>query len=115
MNMQMECTGIDECEYVEFRFKQLYYAEWEISKLKKGFFTVSPDGVVVYDAYQEHEDAQTIYWVLNSLKEDFMSADPNWLPSKIDVLKATWDEILQHRANKTIPTNPKTAIVSMDI
>ena len=23
MQMQMECTGIDECEYVEFRFKQV--------------------------------------------------------------------------------------------
>jgi hypothetical protein len=29
MQMQMECTGIDECEYVEFRFKlsQLYRVE----------------------------------------------------------------------------------------
>ena len=116
MQMQMECTGIDECEYVEFRFKQVYYAEWEATtSKKKGFFTVSPEGAVVYDAYQEHEDAQTIYWVLNSMKEDFLAHDPTWLPSRIGVLTAFWDEVLYHRANKTIPEKEKPAIASLDI
>ena len=27
MQMQMECTGIDECEYVEFRFKQVNFTQ----------------------------------------------------------------------------------------
>lgn len=115
MQMQMECTGIDECEYVEFRFKQVYYAEWVDSTKKKGFFTVSPDGVVVYDAYQEIEDTQTIYWILNSMKEDFVAHDPTWLPTRIDVLKAFWDEVLYHRENKTIPSKPVQVIASLDI
>jgi putative phage-type endonuclease len=115
MQMQMECTGVDECEYVEFRFKQVYYAQWIESTQKKGFFTVSPDGVVVYDAYQEHEDTQTIYWILNSMKEDFVTHDPTWLSSRIDVLKTFWDEVLYHRVNKTIPSKPVPVIASLDI
>ncbi len=43
MQMQMECTGIDECEYVEFRFKLVNYTEWKRSKETKGCFAVYDD------------------------------------------------------------------------
>jgi putative phage-type endonuclease len=80
MQMQMECTGIDECEYVEFRFKQLGYNEWaKVSDKPKGAFGVYDDGRVVYDVEIHTEDMQVVYWVLQSMKKDFVPKDPAWL------------------------------------
>ena len=103
MQMQMECTGIDECEYVEFRFRQVNYNEWVRSQDTKGFFVVYDDGRVVYDKEAEGEECQVIYWILGSIKEGFVNKDPNWLPSHIEQLTAFWNEVLQHRANGTLP------------
>ena len=114
MQMQMECTGIDECEYVEFRFKQLNYTEWEKSKETKGCFGVYDDGRVVYDVTEHPEDCQVVYWILASIKQDFVPKDPKWLPDHIEQLKSFWDEVVEHRKNGTKPeSKPKN--VSLDI
>jgi putative phage-type endonuclease len=107
MQMQMECTGIDECEYVEFRFKQVNYSEWNKSSDTKGIFEVYEDGRVVYDVDMVHEDAQGIYWILTSIKKDFVPKDPNWLPSHIEQLQSFWKEVLAHRAAGTRPEEKK--------
>lgn len=111
MQMQMECTGIDECEYVEFRFKQVNFPEWNKSTETKGHFTVYDSGKVVYDTADHADDAQVIYWILSSIKEGFVRKDPNWLPSHIDGLKSFWNEVLAHRANGTRPElTPKPSL-----
>ena len=115
MQMQMECTGIDECEYVEFRFKQLNYSEWVKSPLTKGQFVVYEDGRVVYDTETIPEDAQVVFWVLTSIKKDFVPKDKNWLTDHIDQLKSFWDEVLQHRAAGTKPVSSKPTNASLDI
>ena len=103
MQMQMECTGIDECEYVEFRFKQVNYSEWIKSTGHKGVFTVYDDGRVDYE-HEVHEDnTQVIYWILSSIKEDFVAKDPTWLPRHIEGLTQFWNEVLEHRKNGTLP------------
>lgn len=108
MQMQMECTGIDECEYVEFRFKQVNYNEWIRSQDTKGFFVVYDDGRVEYDKEAQGEDCQVIYWILGSIKEGFQHRDPNWLPSHIEELTKFWNEVLEHRKNGTRPEEKKT-------
>ena len=108
MQMQMECTGIDECEYVEFRFKQVNYNEWVRSEDKKGFFIVYDDGRVVYDKEATSDDCQVVYWILGSIKEDFVPKDPNWLPNHIEGLTQFWNEVLEHRKNGTLPTTKAT-------
>jgi hypothetical protein len=113
MQMQMECTGIDECEYVEFRFKQVGYTEWSRSTVPKGTFAVYENGKVEYDVAEVPEDAQMIYWILGSIKEDFVPKDPNWLPSHIGVLTKFWEDVLQHRANGTRPEEKK--LPSLDL
>jgi putative phage-type endonuclease len=115
MQMQMECTGIDECEYVEFRFKQLTYTEWAKSTNTKGCFVVYEDGRVVYDMDTVPEDAQVIYWILTSIKKDFVPKDPNWLSDHIDQMKSFWDEVLVHRAAGTKPVSSKSTAMSLDI
>jgi putative phage-type endonuclease len=117
MQMQMECTGIDECEYVEFRFKQVNYSEWVRSTEQKGVFTVYEDGKVVYDKDIYEDTTQVIYWLLNSIKEDFVPKDPEWLPKHLEGLTQFWNEVLEHRKHGTLPPKPeeKKAIASLDI
>jgi hypothetical protein len=109
MQMQMECTGIDECEYVEFRFKLVNYTEWKRSKETKGCFAVHDSGKVDYDCdcECEPEGAQVLYWILQSIKEDFVKKDPNWLPTVLPKLREFWDEVVEHRKNGTRPEEPK--------
>ena len=108
MQMQMECTGIDECEYVEFRFKQVSSSEWMKATEEKGVFTVYDDGRVVYDEMLDGEDCQRIYWVLGSIKEGFQHKDPNWLSSHIEQLTSFWEEVVRHREAGTRPPEKKT-------
>jgi putative phage-type endonuclease len=116
MQMQMECTGIDECEYVEFRFKQVNYSEWVRSTEQKGMFTVYEDGKVVYDKDIYEDTTQVIYWLLNSIKEDFVPKDPEWLPKHLEGLTQFWNEVLEHRKQGTLPPKPEEKkIMSLDI
>lgn len=115
MQMQMECTGIDECEYVEFRFKQLSYNEWEAATDTKGSFAVYEDGKVEYDNKTTPETAQVIYWVLMSVKKNFVPRDPNWLTDHISEFQKFWDEVLQHRAAGTLPVPPLKHVAMLDV
>ena len=109
MQMQMECTGVDECEYVEFRFKVVNYTEWKRSKDTKGCFAVSASGKVDYacDCDCEPDDAQVLHWVLQSIKEDFVKKDPTWLPTVLPKLRDFWSEVVVHRTNGTKPEEIK--------
>lgn len=116
MQMQMECTGIDECEYVEFRFKQVSYTEWSRSTGAKGAFAVYEDGRVVYDVTDCDDTAQMIYWVLVSIKENFVQKDPLWLPSVLPQLQAFWAIVEAHRVAGTKPeSTPKQGVMSLDL
>lgn len=107
MQMQMECTGIDECEYVEFRFKQVNFNEWFKAPGTKGRFGVYDDGHVVYDIEDSPDDCQVVYWILQSTKSDFVPKDPLWLSTHLPILQKTWTEIVEHRQSGTRPVSSK--------
>jgi len=125
MQMQMECTGIDECEYVEFRFKKIFSSEWTKAEEPKGVFAVFDDETVVYkdstplaewrSALEERGEPQYVFWRLASIKKGFVAHDPNWIKSHIGELQATWDEVLFHRAAGTLPPPPPSKVMTLDI
>lgn len=120
MQLQMECTGIDECEYVEFRFKQVYFAEWVAFQGRKGVFAIFEDETVSYkkDVWSEplgEREHQKIYWVLSSMKKDFVPKDPLWLASHLGELQAFWDELVAHRVAGTKPSPTPSTTVSIDL
>jgi putative phage-type endonuclease len=124
MQMQMECTGIDECEYVEFRFKQVNFTEWDGSPKPKGVFAVDPVGKVDYkpDDAELHqwqsgltEDHQYVYWVLTDVKKDFVPKDPNWLSDHLPDLQAFWDDVERHRREGTKPEPLPSKVISVDV
>ena len=116
MQMQMECTGIDECEYAEFRFKQIFSSEWMRSTSTKGVFAVFQDETVNYkpasmelklwQAEVSEQEPQYIYWILVSTKKAFLPKDVGWLPRHIEALQTAWNEVLLHRAAGTLPPGP---------
>jgi putative phage-type endonuclease len=126
MQMQMECSGIDECEYVEFRFKQVFSSEWIRSTVTKGVFAVFPDETLNYkppdmelNMWQkglDHDaDPQFIYWILMSTKKAFVPKDLNWLPRHLPALQSAWDEVLLHREAGTHPAPVPKASATLDI
>jgi len=124
MQMQMECTGIDECEYVEFRFKQVNFTQWDSATETKGVFAVDEVGKVDYkpDMIDLHEwqcslteDHQYIYWVLTDIKKDFVPKDPNWLSDHLSELRAFWDDVERHRAAGTRPEALPPKVPTLDL
>lgn len=115
MQMQMECTGIDECEYVEFRFKQMMYTEWKRYHGEKGFFSVHDSGRVLYDVEDTSDDYQVVYWALTSIIVHYVPRDITWLPSHIDELQTFWNEVLEHRKNGTTPQQAIKQTTQLDI
>ena len=125
MQMQMECTGIDECEYVEFRFKQVFSSEWIQAPEPKGVFAVFDDQTVDYKppttplhAWQSgvtDREPQYIYWRLLSTKKEFLPKDVTWLSRHLPALREFWDEVVMHRAAGTTPPPPPSKVVTLDI
>ena len=124
MQMQMECTGIDECEYAEFRFKQVFFGEWDSSTQTKGAFAVDEKEKVNYkpDEMDIHEwqaplmeTHQFVYWILTGIKKDFVPKDPEWLPTRLPALKAFWDDVVRHREQGTKPDPLPSSKVVFDL
>ena len=122
MQLQIECTGLKECDYVEMQFKLMNYSEWMESKAEfKSCFAVHEDGAVSYRqfdcALDIHEwqklvldnpmEWQILYWVLLNKRTKLVYKDPDWMPMHFPEMKTTWDEIVQHRTNGTVPQKDK--------
>jgi len=125
MQMQMECTGIDECEYAEFRFKQVFSSEWLRSTVTKGVFAVFQDETVNYkpasmdlkewQSEVSEREPQFIYWILVSTKKAFLPKDTGWLPRHIEALQTAWNEVLLHREAGTLPPPVVKTLTTLDI
>lgn len=124
MQLQMECTELDECEYIEMGFKDMSYSPWMDSTAEfKSFFAVSDDDKeVLYKDIDDKRDVPTwrrevlkedgdrwniIYWVLNLWRAKTIEHDKNWLSDNIGSLQSVWDEVTTHRLACTLPSNPK--------
>ena len=122
MQLQMECTGIDECEYIEVQFKNLNYTEWvDCTAPYKSFYMIDENGKVRYKDYhdpttvpawrekyaEEGKEYTTVYWMLNNWRAVTVKKQTDWLSQHLPSLTAVWEEVQKHRENKTLPTNPK--------
>lgn len=114
MQMQMECTDIDECDYVEMRFATFTQTEWLAHPSQyKGRFALFDSGKIDYDYDNDpdwrrrmrnsDDECRIIYWVLANWRVANVKRDYTWLSTHIEDLKSTWDEILEHRKNGTVP------------
>jgi putative phage-type endonuclease len=128
MQLQIECTGLQECEYVEFQFKRCGYTEWkeEVTQFKS-CFAVNNEGSVNYRSIDDVRSVeqwiveeiggaimewQVMYWALKSSRMKLIHKDLDWMPTHFPEIKSVWDEVLEHRANNTLP-QVKTAILQL--
>jgi len=128
MQLQLECTGMQECEYIEVKFKEVNYSEWVDSTAQyKSFFLVFEDGEVVYKDIEDTRDVPTwrkeviddrddrdftiTYWYFSNMRTSLVPRDPQWLSSNIESFQEVWNIISEHRKNGTLPENPKEKTV----
>lgn len=123
MQLQMECTGLQECDYVEFKFKDLNYSAWrDTGGEYKSWFAVHEDEKkILYHAIDDTRDLVTwkkeeiknpeewnmIYWVLEAKRVANVPHDTSWLSTNIESITSAWNEILKHREDGTLPNHPK--------
>jgi putative phage-type endonuclease len=124
MQLQMECTGIDECDYVEMQFKELSYSEWvDCTAPFKSFFAVHEEtNDVIYKDYLDTRDVPTwrsvvlgekameyriIYWMLNNWRSVTVKKDQQWLSRNLPSFETIWKEIQEYRSSGTFPQSPK--------
>jgi putative phage-type endonuclease len=119
MQLQIECTGLQECDYVEMQFKTVNYSEWEQTPAEfKSCFAVDNAGKVEYRNFNETRSVhdwqmailgdpmewQIVYWILIQKRTKLIQKDADWMPMHFPEMKATWDEIVAHREAGTVPS-----------
>lgn len=124
MQLQMECAGLNGCDYMEFKFKDMNFTEWSESNAEyKSVFMVCEDGKDVI--YRHFKDTRTIvewkddltknddrhwmfvFWVLVKYKVQSVDKDTTWLDTNLPYFQKTWNDIVEHRLNGTVPEHPK--------
>jgi len=128
MQLQIECTGLQECDYVEMQFKLMNFSEWTETLAEfKSCFAVHDDGAVMYRAIDCDLDIhawqtmvltnpmewQILYWVLLKKRTKLVQKDPDWMPMHFPEMKATWDEIVKHRTDGTLPAQKDKGILEL--
>ena len=128
MQLQMECAGLNSCDYMELKFKEMNYTEWTESIAEyKSVFMVSEDAKDV--VYKHIRDPRTVvewkdeivknddrhwmfvFWALLKYRSQSVDRDPEWLATHLPYFETTWHEILEHRLKGTFPTKPKDKTV----
>lgn len=123
MQLQMECTGLDLCEYIEFQFKTPSYSEWVDSKSEyKGFYAVSDDEMEVKykdladtrdpiqwrrEVLETSDDWNIVYWTLDKYRMKLVEHEYDWLEKNLPSITQVWNTIIDHRINFTFPEHPK--------
>lgn len=124
MQLQLECTDMEECDYVEMKFREVNYTDWvESTAQYKSWFAVSEDGKVVYRDIHDTRDVATwrkemmanldtewwttLYWVFEKYRLTTVPRDRTWLSTHIDSFREVWNTVQQHRNAGTLPEHPK--------
>ena len=128
MQLQMECTGLDECDYIEMQFKELSYTKYvECKAPYKSFFAVhETTGEVLYKDFRSPDDYVTwkekvlgdnwdqyeiVYWMLNNWRSLTVKKQKGWLDLYLPTLTQIWAEIEEYRKTGTFPQPPKEKAV----
>lgn len=120
MQLQMECTGLDECEYIEMEFKDLNYTSYCACKSEyKSFFAVHEvTGEVLYKDFRTDEDYiswknrvlgkdweqyEITYWTLVNWRASLVKKQAEWLELYLPSLTLVWNEVDNYRKTGTLP------------
>jgi hypothetical protein len=126
VQLQLVCTGLQECEYVEFKFVKHSYAEWMAATQIKSCFAVSTvNRKVVYKKIadtrtlqewmmsfmEDRLDWDLVYWSLKSRKDLLIQKDTEWFTEHFPSFQSVWNEIVEYRKSGTIPPPIKSTMI----
>lgn len=130
MQLQMACSGLNVCEYAEFKFKAMPYSEWLTTDAEyKSVYVVLEDGTVKYKdisdarSFSDWKDdvlcdvdmfqIQMVFWALTKYKIRTVDKDPEWLATNLPSFQETWSLVQKHRSEQSLPEHPreKTTLV----
>lgn len=126
VQLQLECTGLQECEYVEFKFVKHSFAEWCAIQTQKSCFAVhTQTRSVVYKKLsdtrtiqewmvsfmEDRLDWDVVYWSLKSRKDLLIQKDSEWFSNNFPSFQAVWQEIVEYRTTGTLPPPVKTTLI----
>jgi len=123
MQLQMECTQISDCDFVEFKFKEVNYSAWvDSNAVYKGFFAVFEDDMkVIYRDLLDSRDVPTwrsemledpskwniVYWYLEKWQSKPVAHNKEWLSKNLESITEVWNKVVYHRNLGTLPEHPK--------
>ena len=123
MQLQMECAGIDECEYIEMQFKEMTYTEWKDTPCRyKSFFAILEDDTYISKSINDSRsipqwqqellaplncEYRLYYWGLVNWRAKTVPKQEDWLEQHLDSFQKIWEEILEYRKTGTLPQSPK--------
>ena len=103
MQMQMECTGINICDYVEMQFKTCTQTAWRASTAPyKGVLAVYDNGKIVYKDEDDpltplewkqtlvEDDVRMVFWTLENIRIEQVPRDIAWMDKHLEELRAFW-------------------------
>lgn len=108
MQMQMECTGLDECDYVEAQFKTTTQTLWRASSSPyKGVFAIYDNGTIDYmdnsvefaswKKTLQGDEYRIIYWTLENLRITNVKKELGWIETHIGDLLEFWNIVKECR------------------
>jgi putative phage-type endonuclease len=123
MQLQMECTQLNQCVYAEFAFKVVSYSEWLHSTAEFKSVIAVVGETVFYKGLGDTSDigswrnsipevrdagieANIKYWVLDKWCSRVVAKDPNWITKNIASIEKTWKEVVAYRESGTFPEKP---------
>ena len=122
MQMQMECTGIHKCDYVEMQFKTGTQTAWRASTSPyKGVLAVYDNGKIVYMPDDEtpnewkktltEDDVRMVFWTMENIRIESVQKDVDWLTKYLPDLQAFWAIVRECREDpsRTAHYIPPTA------
>ena len=135
MQMQMECTGIDICDYCEMQFVRCNQTDWKESKSPyKGVLAVYDNGDIVYKPNEIDlkewkktlldDEYRMVYWTLENIRIEQVAKDRAWLDTYIADLQAFWAIVQECRADpskmeqyiqKTDPHDDQSKCLAVEI
>lgn len=137
MQIQMEVCDIDECDFLQTRFKDSSSMEfWSASTMKKGIIAQVFDTVERFTFHYEYmpvtytqaeefimwqqkclytwgELVTFLYWKLDEYSCYVVKRDREWFKEKITVITDVWDTIQKERVTGFDHRKPKSKPVSI--
>jgi hypothetical protein len=108
MQVQMEVTGLGECEYVEVKFDSVEKGKADLSGEPEGYIWLlqNPETCELRYVYTVQERAELdawaeiekIPWRISGFYSEVVSRDRNWFASTAELRAAFWSNVAAARA-----------------